>query len=74
MALVTLKRVGGIRCHLKQVLCIQLELFPSFFLLTNGWHETYFKRHLMPPTRFNVTEAYHLIIPNFETTLPVAPK
>ena len=41
-ASVTLKHVGGIRCHLKQVSCIPLELFPSFFLSANGWHETYF--------------------------------
>ena len=30
-ASVTLKRVGGIRCHLKQVSRIPLVLFPSFF-------------------------------------------
>ena len=29
----------------------------SFQSSANGWHETYFKWHLMPPTRFNVTEA-----------------
>ena len=56
-ALVTLKRVGGIICHLKQVSYIPLEFFPSFFLLDNGWHETHFECHLTSPTPFNVTEA-----------------
>ena len=32
----------------------------SFLPLPNVWHETYFKWHLMPPTRFNVTEASSL--------------
>ena len=32
------------------------SFFP-FFLLANGWHETHFKWHLMPPTRCNVTKA-----------------
>ena len=45
-ASVTLKRVNGIRCHLKQVSCVPLELFPSFFLSANGCHKTYFKWHL----------------------------
>ena len=28
--------MGGIRCHLKQVSCIPLELFPSFFSVSQG--------------------------------------
>ena len=34
---------GAIRCHLKEVSCLPLERFPSFFLSASGRHETCFK-------------------------------